>query len=241
MKDHPRIRGEHVAYVLKDGQSQGSSPHTRGAPDLDLLKAEGSGIIPAYAGSTTTDRGRTVLVEDHPRIRGEHGRSRHPGRSLPRIIPAYAGSTSSPAAHPSSRSDHPRIRGEHPGGTPDAAPTRRIIPAYAGSTALDEAWIFFRADHPRIRGEHALALLLWRGEAGSSPHTRGARGGADVDARRRRIIPAYAGSTTRAGRARPAAGDHPRIRGEHLFIHEGGRGFSGSSPHTRGAPGTQRC
>ena len=76
------------------------------------------------------------------------------------------------------------------------------------------------------------------GGAGSSPHTRGALRRGDGAERRRRIIPAYAGSTP----CRPPAGsrspDHPRIRGEHLADIDGRSQRSGSSPHTRGAPQT---
>ena len=93
-RDHPRIRGEHVA-------------------EQDETLAE-LGIIPAYAGST---RARTAIrrphrgssphtrgapidfasgerkARDHPRIRGEHSyRWVSAARSLG-IIPAYAGST----------------------------------------------------------------------------------------------------------------------------------------------------
>ena len=92
----------------------------------------------------------------------------------------------------------------------------RIIPAYAGSTA--GTWCLCRpiSDHPRIRGEHALRRTSRIGLVGSSPHTRGARSGAPRGRGRRRIIPAYAGSTHQ-NRCRVA-----RERG--------------SSPHTRGAP-----
>ena len=74
----------------------------------------GSGIIPAYAGSTFHCADLIVGGEDHPRIRGEHrgvaaqvqhlvGSSPHTrgalhelprGGDAHRIIPAYAGSTS---------------------------------------------------------------------------------------------------------------------------------------------------
>ena len=75
---------------------------------------------------------------------------------------------------------------------------------------------------------------------GSSPHTRGARALVWCISPRCRIIPAYAGSTTRVVGAEHAVEDHPRIRGEHA------RGFPyafwrlGSSPHTRGAQGQGR-
>ena len=93
---------------------------------------------------------------------------------------------------------------------------QRIIPAYAGSTAA-------RRCSPRpVRG--------------SSPHTRGARGGPP--------------------QRRGPVEDHPRIRGEHVAAvggilpvvgiipayagstvpyDEGGGAIGGSSPHTRGA------
>ena len=90
-------------------------------------------IIPAYAGSTRARTRIPHLVQDHPRIRGEHvsrcgfcvvpgGSSPHtrgaPGNYLqygnePRIIPAYAGSTRDRSIRAWQASDHPRIRGEH--------------------------------------------------------------------------------------------------------------------------------
>ena len=155
-RDHPRIRGEHEqraadcrvpsgiipAYAgstpLQGGggvRVEGSSPHTRGAPNL----------APRF----TTSR------RDHPRIRGEHDPFPASVGFLPGIIPAYAGSTvpsgfvtrmktgSSPHARgaPSAPSsgwsrggDHPRIRGEHRSSRGRTWPPCRIIPAYAGST-----------------------------------------------------------------------------------------------------------
>ena len=50
---------------------------------------------------------------------------------------------------------------------------------------------------------------------GSSPHTRGARGGFYHAHIPDRIIPAYAGSTLRNAYKLTKLEDHPRIRGEH--------------------------
>ena len=50
--DHPRIRGEHTSTAGAKGISQGSSPHTRGAPTNSSHRRRKVGIIPAYAGST---------------------------------------------------------------------------------------------------------------------------------------------------------------------------------------------
>ena len=77
------------------------------------------------------------------------------------------------------------------------------------------------------------AGLVW----GSSPHTRGAPVHIIHQEVGCRIIPAYAGSTPSRRRAAAVQTDHPRIRGEHVLINNGGSGTLGSSPHTRGAPG----
>ena len=111
----------------------------------------------------------------------------------------------------------------------------RIIPAYAGSTYHLPLRRSVRGDHPRIRGEHGFRRLGGNVLPGSSPHTRGARRAGLLPPGRRRIIPAYAGSTISARRRGRAAGDHPRIRGEHAPLMATCKSSPGSSPHTRGA------
>ena len=131
--------------------------------------------------------------------------------------------------------DHPRIRGEHctplsginnaQGSSPHtrgAHPLprterlgRRIIPAYAGSTSVSPFFPNFRR--------------------GSSPHTRGAHPQALASGGSCGIIPAYAGSTSSSFRGFRSGADHPRIRGEHVFVGRERHYGDGSSPHTRGA------
>ena len=200
--------------------------------DADLRQAR---IIPAYAGSTVIQSEKQSSGADHPRIRGEHAGSRSGPMGGAGSSPHTRGARDLEGDSPTLFADHPRIRGEHGSG-----PTRRssssgssphtrgaqsprhrwsrrggIIPAYAGSTVLySRNWTRVQ-DHPRIRGEHALALLLWRGEAGSSPHTRGAPRAGICMRLSIRIIPAYAGSTCRHQSTNATEADHPRIRGEH--------------------------
>ena len=111
--DHPRIRGEHTYGAKKIVLRRGSSPHTRGAREHDVLFSARLGIIPAYAGSTVTSGGFSFTWWDHPRIRGEHP-------SLRRTAPSPRGSS------------------PHTRGAPERRPCGRlrpgIIPAYAGST-----------------------------------------------------------------------------------------------------------
>ena len=156
IRDHPRIRGEHLGW--------GS------------VSPSESRIIPAYAGSTIRPPSRSRRPGDHPRIRGEHevplvcettrlgssphtrgARRRYLTEHIPhRIIPAYAGSTIRRLSGSGRAADHPRIRGEHAqggigklkqgGSSPHTRGARRfrpvrdrrpgIIPAYAGSTGL---------------------------------------------------------------------------------------------------------
>ena len=280
--DHPRIRGEHWATQDTTLVMAGSSPHTRGAPKATLDAVPEPRIIPAYAGSTLDVQAELIAWRDHPRIRGEHVVPL-PGSTLAcGSSPHTRGAPTTRAAEPSTWKDHPRIRGEHPGGDLDAVPyggssphTRgapkkredrenaaRIIPAYAGSTSAAAPSCESREDHPRIRGEHQAELVAYLAQAGSSPHTRGALRACMPSIRRRRIIPAYAGSTFPSGpgggtfmriipayagstpglvRCERPGGDHPRIRGEHSLFSSPSLAMDGSSPHTRGAhPGLGR-
>ena len=234
----------------------GSSPHTRGAPLHDAGEVAALRIIPAYAGSTAqTALKTTIRAGSSPHTRGAHLVVAGDG-VLRRIIPAYAGSTPESDAAGRVGWDHPRIRGEHrgghvggPGGGGSSPHTRgahccrwqsatalRIIPAYAGSTDAGVEMLGGAQDHPRIRGEHGVFSGRARRRAGSSPHTRGARGRARVYPISSRIIPAYAGSTGDDPPQKWAGGDHPRIRGEHDTPLTNVTPFTGSSPHTRGAP-----
>ena len=213
-KDHPRIRGEHdeTRQLIADGV--GSSPHTRGARPRPTGSPPASWIIPAYAGSTRAGRRPCRRSEDHPRIRGEH---------LAIVVQLVDDLGSSP-----------HTRGAH---SPDDVDSLDdgIIPAYAGSTASRKFRPWGARDHPRIRGEHLPSQPAATLMPGSSPHTRGAPTRLLVKVRGKRIIPAYAGSTTSCSGETMRDGDHPRIRGEHEDEFVEDEGSDGSSPHTRGA------
>ena len=112
-RDHPRMRGEHMADAYKGLHIKGSSPHARGARRIVVKPSRDSGIIPACAGSTFKGELCQRATRDHPRMRGEHPQhSTHPPRQVG-IIPACAGSTLDHHAHALALRDHPRMRGEH--------------------------------------------------------------------------------------------------------------------------------
>ena len=53
---HPRSRGEHAIPDIPRVFKRGSSPLTRGAPKRGTIAHNVIGLIPAHAGSTTSDR-----------------------------------------------------------------------------------------------------------------------------------------------------------------------------------------
>ena len=177
-------------------RDSGSSPHTRGARVGDAAPLGGDGIIPAYAGSTVEQGLGYELVEDHPRIRGEHV-------AWSGVSEALRGSS----PHTRGALDREAVRTGIDG----------IIPAYAGSTSMGNFISIFDPDHPRIRGEHVTRRMPETSTKGSSPHTRGAPPPAHGGGRRPRIIPAYAGSTVVLTLVVSRDQDHPRIRGEHML------------------------
>ena len=198
---------------------------------------------------------RRPVPGDHPRIRGEHSDRGYPGCGGCGSSPHTRGARAAHLRADRCVSDHPRIRGEHhregsginmdlgssphtrgaPVGAGRALAPGGIIPAYAGSTGGVSLRVAFLSDHPRIRGEHRNASSRASQAAGSSPHTRGAHLRLRLATRQLRIIPAYAGSTSRGRRLRHRWRDHPRIRGEHAARGAWPVGADGSSPHTRGA------
>ena len=150
--DHPRIRGVHLRGRQFCCPLFGSSPHTRGPPSPGGYIFFAKRIIPAYAGSTELPAHPNCMCQDHPRIRGVHGRW-----------------SSSPEPEAGSS---PHTRGPRRPHIKTCARTR-IIPAYAGSTPYIEDFRAFLKDHPRIRGVHRSILRECTPNAGSSPHTRG--------------------------------------------------------------------
>ena len=193
----------------------GSSPLTRGAPQVITGESQIVRLIPAHAGSTTCGLSRSALEWAHPRSRGEH---------MVKFTPLAVASGSSPLT-----------RGARDG-RPIPGVLLGLIPAHAGSTQGSELGSPLPEAHPRSRGEHPPRVIWMRVRPGSSPLTRGAPFCAVGSTEDTGLIPAHAGSTWTISTTCMAWGAHPRSRGEH----PGGRPSSpragGSSPLTRGAP-----
>ncbi|EET77370.1 hypothetical protein CORTU0001_0580 [Corynebacterium tuberculostearicum SK141] len=191
---HPRLRGEHAEIKRGATIAQGSSPLTRGAPGHDRALVRVSGLIPAYAGSTSRPAGQSQRAQAHPRLRGEHNYTVDGRRDAEGSSPLTRGA----------RRGLPRI-----------ASRFRLIPAYAGSTRRSRCRRRLLTAHPRLRGEHIAPIVDVMMTGGSSPLTRGAPSVCHLVGAGGGLIPAYAGSTGVALAVNAADGAHPRLRGEH--------------------------
>ena len=212
--DHPRVRGEHGDRDQRMGTPTGPSPRARGALLAPTTPHRTKGTIPACAGSTPWCRPSTGRRGDHPRVRGEHRRGSYGVRT---------------GSGPS-----PRARGaRHPGTTTGQGPG--TIPACAGSTPARSLSCALRWDHPRVRGEHQAMGGVDLGPRGPSPRARGARARHVPHAGEAGTIPACAGSTPLPVTRSMPGGDHPRVRGEHVWRALVVAFTTGPSPRARGS------
>ena len=153
-RDHPRSRGVYRLRRVVQGAGHGSSPLARGLPTRRRCWPAGSGIIPARAGFTLTDKAMfRVVGGSSPLARGLHVHRVHDLECVG-IIPARAGFTRPRRRRRGASRDHPRSRGVYSfqghfarmmkGSSPLArgllrssgpqATKWRIIPARAGFT-----------------------------------------------------------------------------------------------------------
>ena len=160
--DHPRVCGEHLWPSCRCTVLTGSSPRMRGTPVVPPRRASPNGIIPAYAGNTSTASTCCESMRDHPRVCGEH--CFHDCLEV-----CMTGSS-------------PRMRGT-PACADNEIPWRGIIPAYAGNTWWNVVPVVASRDHPRVCGEHLAFMRFCAVSLGSSPRMRGTPGRRSRDIR----------------------------------------------------------
>ena len=74
-KDHPRMGGEKKSTETAPGIGWGSPPHGRGKDFFLLDRLFSDRITPAWAGKSLRQRSKELLLQDHPRMGGEKGRT----------------------------------------------------------------------------------------------------------------------------------------------------------------------
>ena len=210
---HPRSRGENFWRGTARPHVRGSSPLTRGKPNSGSSGVVMMGLIPAHAGKTHLVDAGLLQARAHPRSRGENNPT------------CVGGSTT--------RGSSPLTRGKRDGGGRGVVGWG-LIPAHAGKTARRPASRPRSWAHPRSRGENGGCQVFSGLGLGSSPLTRGKRGGVVGVKCLAGLIPAHAGKTLVATAAVDAVWAHPRSRGENLIVAVASRAAPGSSPLTRG-------
>ena len=216
---HPGMRGERRLRGLVLIGQPGSSPYARGTQRGRTAGLGLSRFIPACAGNAGTSPASTARHSVHPRMRGERG--------LVGVLKPPGGGSS------------PHTRGTHDVCLIDTPPSR-FIPAYAGNARRRRCPSRPVSVHPRIRGERSGNGKRLIRSIGSSPHTRGTRIPIPLPSPKIRFIPAYAGNANWLCAYWRTSSVHPRIRGERQFARQNTLYAKGSSPHTRGTPGTMR-
>ena len=191
----------------------GSSPLSRGIPTRRGSYSPRSGIIPALAGNTRPSGQLLLSAPDHPRSRGEYPT---PTSKIPGVV----GSS-------------PLSRGIRLGFGAVGDPVR-IIPALAGNTRSPGTGMSSRRDHPRSRGEYAIPPCWLAHPDGSSPLSRGIQLILVTPQINERIIPALAGNTRGLPAPPEPHQDHPRSRGEYVWVARTDMPPLGSSPLSRG-------
>ena len=212
---HPRSRGENSILSPALERSAGSSPLTRGKPDVGQAPTQEPRLIPAHAGKTPRRPPRQGPHTAHPRSRGENLWRSHASLIIIGSSPLTRGK--------------PRRTDVH-------TIPRRLIPAHAGKTRPASGTGRSGAAHPRSRGENFRRGECCPGRGGSSPLTRGKPYSDSAGEPRSRLIPAHAGKTASFCLNRSMLTAHPRSRGENVVRYNPVIPLDGSSPLTRGKP-----
>ena len=173
---------------------------------------------------------------------------------MQRITPACAGKSDALPASKCDARDHPRLRGEKYSispfsnaiaGSPPLARGKvctsqnlsdrlRITPACAGKRRAGAFGSTRTGDHPRLRGEKLPYTRRIYIRLGSPPLARGKVSNFPDQCVNFRITPACAGKSENVKSKDMASWDHPRLRGEKVFLYEIEKQTEGSPPLARG-------
>ena len=191
----------------------GSSPRGRGKQAFVSRFATSIGLIPAWAGKTRRRDDCLSRKGAHPRVGGEN-------------LVETSLLASCPGSSPRGRG---KLDGELLGQVDDG-----LIPAWAGKTLAASGCAAGCGAHPRVGGENLACALPSAVTQGSSPRGRGKP---DLDQSQTlvlRLIPAWAGKTSRAVCVSENRAAHPRVGGENIHVLLDECEERGSSPRGRG-------
>ena len=170
----PRSRGEYRPPGTSKRPITGSPPLTRGIPTTALRGLGLNRFTPAHAGNTESLRSQWLLLQVHPRSRGEYS-------ACLTSCHAFIGSP-------------PLTRGIQTGENFEYT-SSRFTPAHAGNTRLFFLKSCLPEVHPRSRGEYYLEEGKSNQGLGSPPLTRGIHGKSGDGTNPAWFTPAHAGNT----------------------------------------------
>ena len=173
---HPRVGGENLMPSQTLETICGSSPRGRGKLKIVADVRAVVGLIPAWAGKTSSRPATTTGTWAHPRVGGEN-------RAFDVLAVGRMGSS-------------PRGRGKQLR-RPAQVVHIGLIPAWAGKTQTYPNCRFHLWAHPRVGGENYYPTGNSLIREGSSPRGRGKRSARGGVAPLRGLIPAWAGKTYR--------------------------------------------
>ena len=192
---HPHVCGEHCWLPVWAWPPPGSSPRMRGTRPRTHEPPTRGGLIPTYAGNTSTGSPPPVNLRAHPHVCGEHNMSKN-------LELLRQGSSPRMRGTPTSSIRFPRESG--------------LIPTYAGNTIHMKPNPRRPWAHPHVCGEHLRIRAEPAESLGSSPRMRGTHRVRASSALLSGLIPTYAGNTwPHAGQAAHGRA-HPHVCGEHL-------------------------
>ena len=236
----PACAGSSINGWTVPGCWAGPPPRARGADDGDGPVVRHPGTTPACAGSRSQASRELATRGDHPRVRGEQCIPQHDGQVRRGPPPRARGAVNGPPSLHRRPGTTPACAGSSRGGPRCGAPTRGPPPRARGAGPAPRSPGHHGRDHPRVRGEQWPMTHTPMPAVGPPPRARGAGRQPAGPAAGRGTTPACAGSSAVPGWSRGRPRDHPRVRGEQMFLPKYAITLRGPPPRARGAATTVR-
>ena len=214
---HPRVGGENSVWKMAATALTGSSPRGRGKRGGDGGECRDSRLIPAWAGKTVASSVVTICAAAHPRVGGENREGSGLEETLVGSSPRGRGKHRTARDDPDPRGLIPAWAGKTSAGSPPPG-LGGLIPAWAGKTSGRDVTSGHGAAHPRVGGENIRGPHPVQALRGSSPRGRGKPRADSHHLENDRLIPAWAGKTSRMDALLGSLEAHPRVGGENAFM-----------------------
>jgi hypothetical protein len=211
--EQPRVCGDDPVVRCADGTEYGTAPRVRGRRGVHLQRRAKAGNSPACAGTTLGNVSATGALGEQPRVCGDDEDAEGVDNPFAGTAPRVRGR----------RTHRRRICGR-----------RRNSPACAGTTDRHMFLRAHRGEQPRVCGDDDSPIARIFIRRGTAPRVRGRRLPAGRHQESTGNSPACAGTTPEVSPRRPWLGEQPRVCGDDLLDHKGGKSLKRNSPACAG-------